>query len=118
MSTHRMTIKRKESRRERARRVGFATRSALNAIKTASGCVDCGYNANPVALQFDHRDPAQKSFSLCQGKSKPWDVVLSEVAKCDVRCANCHAIRTVEQRHHRSTIYVAPRSDAPLFEVS
>ena len=39
-------------------------RTALDTIKTQSGCVDCGYNEHPAALQFDHIDPKTKKFSI------------------------------------------------------
>jgi hypothetical protein len=29
----------------------------------------------------------------------PWLALLAEIAKCDVRCANCHAIRSFAQGH-------------------
>lgn len=75
-----------------------AERYALLAdIKVRRCCADCGYNAHPAALQFDHLDPLLKSFRIAGSLSRSWAVVLAEIAKCDVVCANCHAIRTVEQ---------------------
>lgn len=75
-------------------------REWLNAYKVRVGCVDCGYNASAVALDFDHRDPTTKSFELgAAGRNYRTRAVLeTEVAKCDVRCANCHRIRTAERR--------------------
>lgn len=61
-------------------------------------CVDCG-EGNPIVLEFDHKDPAEKSFGI--GGSgmlfKSWNTVLKEIEKCDVRCANCHKIKTATQ---------------------
>jgi len=57
-------------------------------------CVDCG-EADPVVLEFDHRDPADKRESI--GRlihTTTLNVVQAEIAKCDVRCGNCHRIRT------------------------
>jgi hypothetical protein len=50
-------------------------------------------------MDFDHRDPAIKSFSLLADKAllKNRCVLFAEVAKCDVVCANCHAERTWRQ---------------------
>ena len=62
----------------------------------AHPCVDCG-ETNPVVLEFDHlRD---KSFSI-GGKltTHKWQAILDEIEKCEVVCANCHRIRTAEQR--------------------
>ena len=64
-------------------------------------CVDCG-ESNPVMLDFDHRDPAQKTgYVGVIAAHKPWRLVLREIEKCDVRCANCHQRRTAEQFNWR-----------------
>ena len=60
-------------------------------------CVDCG-ETDPVVLEFDHRHPKTKLFTLSNaGKSVgSLPKVKAEVAKCDVRCANCHRRRTAK----------------------
>ncbi|MGH2491188.1 MAG: hypothetical protein ACRDF9_06725, partial [Candidatus Limnocylindria bacterium] len=63
----------------------------------AHPCVDCG-QTNAIMLDFDHRDPAQKKGNVSElAMRKPWHLVLLEIAKCDVRCANCHLRRTAAQ---------------------
>lgn len=61
-------------------------------------CVDCATDDIRV-LEFDHRDRAEKeervSALVCAGYV--WPTILVEVEKCDVRCANCHRIRTQQQ---------------------
>jgi hypothetical protein len=54
-------------------------------------CVDCG-EADPLVLEFDHRDPAIKEFTIFarHGSRYSFRRVIAEIAKCDVRCANCH----------------------------
>ncbi len=70
-------------------------RDMLAVIKLKQGCVDCGYDMDAVALDFDHRDPSTKAFAISRMYGQRSDeCMLSEVAKCDVRCANCHRIRT------------------------
>jgi Zn finger protein HypA/HybF involved in hydrogenase expression len=66
----------------------------VNRIKLERGCVDCGYRGHPSALHFDHRDPGLKSFAVARGLRRGLESILKEIDKCDVRCANCHAIRT------------------------
>ena len=58
-------------------------------------CVDCGI-ADIRVLHFDHRDRSQKAGPIGHfyGSRKK---LLAEIAKCDVRCANCHMIRTADQ---------------------
>lgn len=62
-------------------------------------CVDCGV-ADLRVLEFDHRDPARKraAVSVLASNGYSLEAVMREVAECDVRCANCHVIRTREQR--------------------
>jgi len=57
-------------------------------------CIDCG-ESDPLRLQLDHR--GDKEFVIGKslvGKSKSLTDVQSEIAKCDVRCANCHQVKT------------------------
>jgi hypothetical protein len=56
-------------------------------------CVDCG-ESDVVVLQFDHlRDKRKNVASMMRGYA--WTVILMEIEKCEVRCANCHARRTM-----------------------
>ena len=71
----------------------------INAIKLENGCVDCGYREHPAALQFDHRDRATKLFTIAKGLTRSKRAILAEIAKCDVRCANCHVVRSVQEGH-------------------
>lgn len=58
-------------------------------------CADCG-NADIRVLQFDHveRGPDNRRISSLIGTHKK---LLAELERCEVRCANCHMIRTGEQ---------------------
>jgi len=60
-------------------------------------CVDCG-ETDPVVLDFDHRDRGLKRSTISRMlRQCSWAVVAAEIARCDVRCANCHRRRTAEQ---------------------
>lgn len=59
-------------------------------------CVDCG-EKDPVVLQFDHRDTETKKYEISNMKMKALSEVDEEIAKCDVRCSNCHIKRTAKQ---------------------
>lgn len=73
----------------------YQMRRKLQAIAYLGGACACGYDY-PNALQFHHRDPATKLFSittkeLSSLKKYPWDtVIIPELDKCDLLCANCH----------------------------
>jgi hypothetical protein len=77
------------------------TYAKLVAIKLESGCVDCGYNVHAAALQFDHRPDEDKSFDV--SSKQGWTATEQEIAKCDVVCANCHAVRTYTRSHQGVT---------------
>ena len=72
----------------------------INSIKLQCGCVDCGYNASPLALEFDHLPGKIKITEVSKMASGGYthEDILNEIAKCDVVCANCHAIRTHQRR--------------------
>jgi hypothetical protein len=61
-------------------------------------CVDCG-ERDPVVLQFDHRDRAEKVMEVSQAISQLWTLprLICEIEKCDVRCANCHRRKTARE---------------------
>lgn len=72
-------------------------------------CKDCQQSFPPEAMDFDHRDPATKSFSIATfGRRVAKSVLLAEIAKCDLVCSNCHRVRTVRRR----TPIDNPSSDA------
>ena len=73
-------------------------------IKLHSGCVDCGYKEHAVALQFDHiGDDKKMNVSDMIRSDYSWVTILQEIDKCEVRCANCHAVMTCQKhlRNHR-----------------
>lgn len=59
-------------------------------------CVDCG-EADIRTLQFDHLRDKVKSISKLVCDGYPITVIQSEINKCEVRCANCHSIKTYVQ---------------------
>lgn len=75
-------------------------REKINRLKQRYGCIDCGYNKHPVALHFDHIDPTKKTYAISQIISSSLKTIFKEIRKCVVRCANCHAIKTVEEKDH------------------
>jgi hypothetical protein len=59
-------------------------------------CVDCG-ESDPIVLEFDHINGNKIANVSSIKNTKNWDQVLAEIAKCEVRCANCHRRRTASQ---------------------
>jgi hypothetical protein len=69
-------------------------RAWLDALKTATPCTDCGLNFPPCVMHYDHTDPATKEFHISKMVGGNTKKLLAEIAKCELVCANCHAIRT------------------------
>lgn len=64
-------------------------------------CVDCK-EADPLVLQFDHvRGEKKGDVSRMKRHGVSIEVLMAEIRKCDVRCANCHQRRTTLAERHR-----------------
>jgi hypothetical protein len=100
---------------DRVRRRQDATVAFLRELRDVP-CADCGGRFLPHQMDFDHRDPATKTFNICSGRAmlKSREVLLSEVAKCDVVCVNCHRLRS--RRRHRAWLATRIPSTAPRIE--
>jgi hypothetical protein len=86
----------------------------LNLIAMLGGeCIRCGYSRNYGALEFHHIDPALKQFQLDMRSlaNLRWELIIEEVAKCALLCANCHA-----EEHNPGSILIfdpnSPNSDS------
>ena len=87
--------------REQNRLIGQKSRKKRKDIiisfLSTHSCVDCGNNDIRV-LDFDHIS-GEKSFCISQAVSshKSINLLLEEIKKCEIRCANCHRIKTYKQ---------------------
>lgn len=71
----------------------------ISSYLSSHPCVDCG-EADIVVLEFDHREHSEKSFTIGAHGSIQISMkrLKAEIAKCDVRCANCHRRKTYKER--------------------
>ena len=67
--------------------------------KSLTPCVDCGED-DPTVLDFDHvrGDKRCALGDVAKLITLPVDDLLAEIAKCDIRCANCHRKVTQQRR--------------------
>lgn len=82
--------------KDRAREARRNNKQFLLEYLSSHPCVDCG-NADIRVLQFDHREAVNGKRVRVTNFLNSRRLMTEEIAKCDVRCANCHMIRTAEQ---------------------
>jgi len=60
-------------------------------------CADCG-QTDIRLLEFDHvQGKKSDNISRMIGIGYSWPTIEAEIAKCEVRCANCHRIKECER---------------------
>ena len=67
----------------------------LLSLKRGRPCTDCGRLFPPQVLQWDHLPGVAKLGEISTGLRG--DDILNEIAKCELVCTNCHAIRTFQR---------------------
>jgi hypothetical protein len=83
--------------RRHKRKVQRENQRHLLAYFDGHPCVDCG-ETDPVVLQFDHvRGTKTACVGVLLRNGARWEAVAEEIAKCEVRCSNCHWRRTARQ---------------------
>jgi hypothetical protein len=66
----------------------------------AKPCVDCGIQYPYYVMQFDHvRGKKQHGMTAFRNRLHSLATIEKEIAKCEVVCANCHAVRTWKRIH-------------------
>src|SRR5688572_3945983 len=98
-----------DAQRYQERRLEFAERNRRRnqaviewgrSLKEGKPCTDCGISYHPVAMQWDHLPGTTKILPLASMARAGWSKkrILEEIAKCELVCANCHAVRTHTRR--------------------
>jgi hypothetical protein len=115
-SSEEFQLARRERRRESFRRSLHKRRRKRkrDLVEIYGGrCVDCGYSTCVEALQFHHRDPSTKDFSLGEFNGSLVRL-LKEAEKCDLVCANCHQLRHAIEAKETSARVVQLRRETKL----
>ena len=69
------------------------------AMKSSTPCADCGGVFHPAAMTWDHLPGEPKVddvSSMLQRHNR--SLILAEIEKCELVCANCHAVRSFMRR--------------------
>ena len=86
-------LDRNNRRRENVRK---ENRKFLKEYFEKHPCIDCGETDIRV-LQFDHVRGKKKFNISSRIRDWPVDELMDEIAKCEIRCANCHFKKTSDE---------------------
>ena len=92
--------KRAISCKEAAKRSQKRNAKIIKEEKLKRGCQQCGYKVHHAALDFDHIDPKTKCRDIAKMHTTNTKTLRQEIEKCQVLCANCHRIKTYDQRSY------------------
>lgn len=77
----------------------------IKAIAYKGGkCVKCGYDKCVRSMDFHHRNPDEKEFSISQYSNFGWERIKKELDKCDLLCRNCHGEAHEELDKHKTGV--------------
>lgn len=72
-------------------------------------CVHCSEN-DPIVLEFDHLRDKKGNISNLVNLGN-WDIVLEEIEKCQILCANCHNRKTAKEKNHLKYRYFTAKKE-------
>ena len=102
-----MTPEEKQLKFSKSKDKRLKVRLRLYEYLSLSSCVDCG-EKRVETLDFDHG--RHKHFNISQGVKNgcSWPKIFQEIQKCEVRCANCHRVKTAREMGWYSFIRKEP----------
>ncbi len=76
----------------------------MASIKEGLPCMDCGGDFPVYVMHWDHLPGFEKVDEISSMvTSRTREAVLEELKKCELVCANCHVIRTIDPKRRSST---------------
>ena len=88
--------RKKLTEEEKIRKNRLAVKNRIQKLKIMAveylggKCIKCGYDKCIWAMDFHHRNPKEKKYSIGTYFSRSWEKLKKELDKCDLVCANCH----------------------------
>ncbi|HEX6621336.1 MAG TPA: hypothetical protein VF024_16865, partial [Solirubrobacteraceae bacterium] len=68
-------------------------------VLRSSACADCG-ERDPLVLEFDHVGLKREAVTRLAWYGCSLVTIDAEIAKCEIRCANCHRRATARRGDH------------------
>ena len=92
-------------------------RHQITEIKMSNFCQRCGIedSEHPEIFDFDHQYNKKECVSNLIQQASLWYRIWDEIKKCTILCANCHRIKTKEDRDNNVTHEVIVSSQGELF---
>lgn len=69
-------------------------RAYVKELKEATPCMDCGKFYPCYVMDFDHQRDKKFNIANMMQRASSFETLLTEIAKCEIVCANCHRERT------------------------
>ena len=92
----------KAQKRETQKRMCERNIEFIEWIKANNTCHDCGGKFDPVCMQFHHEEKGK--YRVSDYFISP-SMLLKELERCVIVCANCHCIRHKDESSGRRTNY-------------
>jgi hypothetical protein len=93
-------------RRARSSRQSMIERNRdyINDLKSFTPCIDCGNVYPPECMDFDHiSNDKVANVARLSNLGLSIQSLMTEIAKCELVCSNCHRIRTKARLVQRKT---------------
>ena len=92
-------------RRVKAAEIRKKAKEIILEAKSAP-CIDCGKIFPDYVMDFDHINPGIKIAPVSIMIGKPYSIkrILEEMAKCELRCANCHRNKTHYEQQRKKEV--------------
>lgn len=88
----------REARLSRDRKRARASRAWMAALKGGTPCADCHQTFPTYVMHWDHLPEYEKVASISEMvDNRTRTLVLEELKKCELVCANCHVLRTISR---------------------
>lgn len=100
----RHTERNREKRRLSQQAKRREMREWITSLKRDISCKDCAGVFHPAAMHFDHLPGYVKVAGIREmvNRFPNRALIEAEMAKCELVCANCHAVRTYERGQYWS----------------
>lgn len=89
-----------KSERDKQRRMDI--RKIVDDIKINAACMDCGNYFPAVAMDFDHVHGKSKPIANMVAQTYRLELILAEIALCEIVCACCHRVRTKQRKQNHA----------------